>query len=747
MVKKLLYIFFSIFIATAVNAQEIKWQKTFGGLVQDELASIRETRDSGYIIGGWSSSGISGNKTVPSKGLTDYWVIKCDKSGNIEWQKAYGGNNDDFLRDIRPTSDGGYICGGTSYSGWSGDKTDFSHGNSDYWVFKIDSVGNIQWQITIGGVARDDLYSILELADGSFLCGGLSESGISWNKSEVCQGSYDYWVVKLDMNGSIQWQNTIGGASPDFFEHLSPTSDGGSICSGTSDSGISGDKTVSNKGFSDAWIVKLDSLGNIEWQKGFGGSLADGITSIEQTSDLGYILGVASRSNISGDKTEMSRGDMDYWILKLDALGNISWQKTLGGSDMDLLIKTKETSDGSFILAGNSYSGISGDKTEPLLGSVAIWIIKLSSYGIIEWQNTIGSGYYDVLYSLDFCNDGDILIGGTSFSYSSLFDKTENGYGSFDYWPMRLSSKFNFIQGKDYVDFNSNSSLDTNDLVLPNRRMVESYSNRFAFTNSEGDYSLVVFDTAQFQISPSNSINYYATVPASHSANFSQFGQIDSLNDFAFQPVAIYNDLAIILTPIGAFRPGFNTSYMLSYSNIGTTSLFPKIVFRLFPGGSYVSSSVSPSMVYLDSIEWNLPLLTPFQSGQILLTVNTSSSVSIGTFLNGYAQITPIFSDANTLNNTSSIVDLVTGSFDPNDIIVDRDRLNISNFPNPPYLDYIIRFQNTGNDTAFTVKVLNPIDTLKLDVRTLEFVASSHPLDMKYIRSFNLIIFYWQIVM
>jgi len=229
---------------------------------------------------------------------------------------------------------------------------------------KLDSTGNIQWQNTIGGSGYDQLYSIQQTSDGGYILGGYSNSGISGDKTESSQGDYDYWVVKLDAIGNIQWQTTIGGNDADWLYSVQQTTDGGYILGGYSLSDISGDKTEGTQGGNDYWVVKLDASGNIQWQNTIGGNNDDNLSSIQQTTDGGYILGGYSYSDISGDKTENSQGSDDYWVVKLNASGNIQWQNTIGGSGYDQLYSIQQTSDGGYILGGYSESNISGDKTE-----------------------------------------------------------------------------------------------------------------------------------------------------------------------------------------------------------------------------------------------------------------------------------------------------------------------------------------------------------------------------------------------
>ncbi len=232
----------------------------------------------------------------------------------IQWQNTIGGSSADWIHSIEQTTDGGYILGGFSDSNISGDKTENSNGGRDYWLVKTDASGNIQWQNTIGGNDWDDLHSIQQTADGGYILGGESNSNISGDKTENCVGfGSDYWIVKTDASGSIQWQNTIGGSSGESFNTIQQTADGGYILGGYSGSNISGDKTENCIGGDDFWIVKTDDSGNIQWQNTIGGNSGDRLNSIQQTPDGGYILGGDSYSGISGDKTENSNGSFDYY--------------------------------------------------------------------------------------------------------------------------------------------------------------------------------------------------------------------------------------------------------------------------------------------------------------------------------------------------------------------------------------------------------------------------------------------------
>jgi hypothetical protein len=363
----------------ATLGQIKQWDKTIGGSSDDYLSSVQQTQDGGYILGGYSGSNRNNDKTEDSRGAYDYWVVKLDGAGNKQWDKTIGSNGPDWLTSLQQTQDGGYILGGYSAFDVSGDKTEASKGFYDYWVVKLDGAGNKQWDKTIGGSRFDYLSSVQQTQDGGYILGGYSDSFISGDKTEASKGYGDYWVVKLDTAGNKQWDKTIGGSGPDWLTSLQQTQDGGYILGGRSDSPINDDKTEASKGYYDYWVVKLDGAGNKQWDKTFGGSRFDYLSSVQQTQDGGYILGGYSDSFISGDKTEVTIGLDDYWMVKLDTAGNKQWDKTTGGSGWDRLYALQPTADGGYILGGYSDSDVSGDKTEASRGFYDYWVVKLAS--------------------------------------------------------------------------------------------------------------------------------------------------------------------------------------------------------------------------------------------------------------------------------------------------------------------------------------------------------------------------------
>ncbi len=434
------------------QAPEIEWQNSIGGNASDFLTDMAKTSDGGYILGGYSQSTATGDKTEPEFydiccGY-DFWVVKINSFGIVEWDKTIGGGADDYLMKIQQTSDGGYILGGPSCSGISGNKTEAHVGSEsfeDFWIVKINSIGDIEWQNNIGGTGADYLYTLNQTSDGGYIVGGRSSSPISGEKTEAVIGSSDFWVIKLNASGNIEWQNTIGGSTGDYLRVAIQTADGGYIIGGESSSGISGDKTESSMGDYDYWVLKLNAAGSIEWQNTIGGNNLDKLYSIIICPDGGYLLGGNSLSGISGDKTEINLGDLDYWIVKIDETGIIEWQNTIGGSQKETLNNIEPTDDGGYLIGGSSWSSISGDKTEVAWDISSpytpdFWYVKINSSGIMEWDKTFGGTSYDELFAVKQSQDGGYLLGGYSVGGISG-DLTDASNGQEDYYLIKLQAE------------------------------------------------------------------------------------------------------------------------------------------------------------------------------------------------------------------------------------------------------------------------------------------------------------------
>jgi len=422
------------------QAPAIEWQNTIGGDKDEAVTSIIPTADYGYFLAGYSNSDISDDKTENAISFsTDFWIMKIDSSGNIQWQNTIGGFGYDYLSHAIACIGGGYLLVGYSNSGISGDKYELGNGGHDIWVVKVNAIGYIEWQNTIGGSGLDDCRRVIQCSDGNYIIAGRSDSNISGDKTENSQGGLDYWILKLNSTGSILWQNTIGGSSTETIEEIIETADNEIMVFGDSFSDVSGDKTIPSYGNRDFWVLNLDSLGNILWQKVIGGSGDEILNGVVVCPDGGYLLGGNSTSSISGDKSEINIGGYDFWIVKISDEGIVEWEETIGGISSDNIYALEYFNDG-YIIGGNSLSGVSGDKTEPTNGGYDYWFVKIDSLGNIIYQKAYGGNKDDAIVCATLSLDGNLILGG--YSYSGLSgDKSEpnlGGTNNFDIWLINL---------------------------------------------------------------------------------------------------------------------------------------------------------------------------------------------------------------------------------------------------------------------------------------------------------------------
>jgi hypothetical protein len=279
-----------------------------GGTNLDEAKSVEQTSDGGYIVAGWARS--NNIDITVNNGVSDFWVVKLDALGAITWQKSLGGSGDDIAQSVKQTADGGYIVAGETNSN-NGDVSG-SNGGVDYWAVKLNSTGTtIQWQKCYGGTAADKAKSIQQTAEGGYILAGTAAStngNITTNN-----GLENPWIVKVSATGTIEWQKCYGGNFYDAANSIHQTNDGGYIFTGNVSSNsidVSG-----NHGGDDVWAVKLNNLGTLQWQKCLGGTGSDIAYSVRQTADNGYVI--AGKSNSANGDRAVAKGLADFWVVKL----------------------------------------------------------------------------------------------------------------------------------------------------------------------------------------------------------------------------------------------------------------------------------------------------------------------------------------------------------------------------------------------------------------------------------------------
>ncbi|WP_294824786.1 gliding motility-associated C-terminal domain-containing protein [uncultured Flavobacterium sp.] len=439
-------IFTLLLLCTALfaNAQvvpEIQWLRSVGSEDYDPAEGITKTADGGYIAFGTVNS-LSGDVTSYNEG-GDYWVVKFDANGIIQWERSYGGSSYEGsagnLRigtaKIRQTPDGGYILGGNSLS-TDGDVS-ANFGWSDVWLVKISSTGDIVWEQNYGTDADDYFTDIIITNDGGFI---MTYQVFNWDtlmSSAV--------IVKLDAQGNIEWQNDYPG--DDLFVNnvlysVVQTTDGGYVLTGHTDAADT-PATPANEvmpGFNDPndrlWVLKISTTGALEWAETYGGTDIDEGYCIKQDPDGNYVIAGMTYSGDGDAVGHPNPGNaQSSWVLKLDNSGTLLWQKTFGQASGTYDVEIMP--DGNYVICGSFYSGMEANgEIVNSYGGTDGYLKKLNkTTGDAIWTKRMGGSLQDIIWGFELTDDGGSIT--TGVSLSSDGDLTQN-LGSFDYWIVKL---------------------------------------------------------------------------------------------------------------------------------------------------------------------------------------------------------------------------------------------------------------------------------------------------------------------
>lgn len=495
MIKKPFYfVFFVTAIALLVQSksysQDILWEKSYGGKHAEYLFDVIPTPDYGFILAGSSLSKKTGNKTEDNRGDLDYWVWKMDEKGELDWQKSLGGSGQDLLKAVVLTNEGGFLLAGSSLPNPSlpnpskggafskevevdADYKGTRIGQSDFWIIKLNAKGGEEWQKTIGGSGQDDLTAVVRTRDGGFVIGGSSASGVSGEKTTPHYGGLDYWVMKLDKDGKIVWQQSFGGKYNDELRSIALTEDGGFLLGGSSNSPESGNKTQKHLGESDYWIIKLDKDGNEQWQKTIGSTGDDQLYAVHTTKDGHYLLAGNSNSEPGNDKRSSNDNGTDFWVIKLDKDNkDILWQETYNIAKVDVLTSVVENDDSTILLGGYAQGSRLRGNDKLVKGTGDYVVIKIDAKGEEKWRKDVGSDGEDILKKVVETRDGGYLMAGTSKSpltpeggIKATGDKS-SGKGGADFWVVKLKDKNKKKEEREKIEAIPNPAVDYTNVIV-----------------------------------------------------------------------------------------------------------------------------------------------------------------------------------------------------------------------------------------------------------------------------------------
>ena len=444
----------SICIILQANAQPaIEWQTNLGGSnIEHSQGGVLVTNDGGYAVLGLTYSNNFDVST--NNGQADIWLAKMDANGNLEWEQNYGGSDIDVPQSIVNTSDDGFLFMAS---------TSFSPG---MWLVKLSSTGSIEWNKSVVGEFLGVGRKLIQTNDNGYIMTGDGSAGPS---------SGHQVLLKINANGDIEWEQAYDvveyfGSDALMFD-VKQTNDGGFITVGSASPSLTEPKKY--------YVVKTDQMGNLQWEKYLGGSDDDHANSVELTSDGGYLVFGESRST-DGD-VENNIGQYDVWIVKLDALGNIVWEKSIGTGFNDGTDATTADINGGFIIAGYSSS------TGPTFNDRDGWIIKIDEDANILWEQLLGGSNIDGFSGVRQAMDEGYIIYGDSESDDGDLD---SNYGMSDLWVVKLVGEATDV--KSLKEGNVN--------ILPN----PSNGDFSISLENEGDYNISIIDVLGRQIFEEN---------------------------------------------------------------------------------------------------------------------------------------------------------------------------------------------------------------------------------------------------
>ncbi len=349
-----------------------RWSRTFGGGADDMARSVRQTHDGGYILAGSTRSFGAGEE--------DVYLIKIGADGNEGWSKTFGGTRGDEAWSVQQTTDGGYIVAGRNSS---------VRRDGDVYLMKTDANGSEVWSKTFGGTDSDGGFSVQQTSDGGYIVAGVTESfGEGWD---------DVYLIKTDADGNEGWSRTFGGLGRELLSSVQQTSDGGYILAGFSNSFGTGESDW------DAYVIKTDGNGREVWSRIFGGDWNQYSHSAQETSDGGSI--------VAGTTCTFGAGPFDIFLIKTDADGNEAWSRTFGGKAMDEGYSVQQTTDGGYVVAGNTDSFGAGDGD--------VYLIKTDADGNEVWSRTFGGTDVDYGNSVQQTSDGGYVVAGITWSFGA----------------------------------------------------------------------------------------------------------------------------------------------------------------------------------------------------------------------------------------------------------------------------------------------------------------------------------------
>lgn len=676
------------------------------------IYDCKPTSDGGFILAGIDSTGDPYNFDLNinfKRTSGTAMLAKTDSAGNILWKSVVPlevtptTEIERAFCSVVSTDDGGFIAAGFSGSLYSLTKQGI--------LVKFSSTGSIVWQKEYGGSGNDLYYSISKCKSGGYLVTGTTSSNDGTVNGN--HGANDFWVIRINEDGSMRWQKCFGGSSEEMGRSVVETEDHKFVFCGYSLS-TDGD-LVNNNGKKGGWVFKTDSSGSLIWQKNYGGVDSTGEIAVfnNLTIDVSgniYATGFEESAELGGVNQWKTS---NIWVVKATSAGDAIWSKVYGGSGFDEALDISRSFNGSILITGHSSSS-DGDFLNIGANNPQVFALNLSPEGNILGKRIIGGNDFEGGFSFFQISETEFILAASSSQYQGMLIKLGDA---------------NKIKGQLYLDANANNTKDAGEPAFNNALVkVKKQDTEVIAANPHNGMFEMPVDTGAYVTTVQLFNPYYTVVPSSRNSTFSSYLNVDSFS-FAVQPIPNKQDLIVHLIPVSPARPGFKAQYVLNYKNIGTTTIANGSVKLIKDSRTTFSISLPfPVSVVADTITWNYTNLKPLDSVAIGIEMQLAPppTLNINDTLKYGAIVLPVANDLTPADDTSALHQRVQGSYDPNDKLENfAGRMPLRKVQDGAYINYIIRFQNTGNDTAFTVRLLDTLES-KLEWSTFQMIGSSH---------------------
>jgi hypothetical protein len=644
-----------ILITLTVSAQaqqvapSIEWQKCLGGTGDDRPEVMIRTADNGFLIIGFTSSNNDGDVTGYRGGTTDAWVVKLSAEGNLLWQKTFGGSGNEYFRSVVATSDGNYVCAGSTTSN-DGDVSG-NHGNGDMWVVKIDPSGNLLWQKCLGGSQGEGASSIREFSDGTLRAIGSTTSNdgdVSGLHGTV--GNWpDIWVVKLNSSGTLLSQRCFGGERQDQGFDIVESDAGHFIISAVvySDDGDFGTHSGNPPPVD---VIKINSANTMVWKIGSQRTNSRYLSrkGNEVFVSTSFVNCYPMAPNEGLSVSYFTDNPSTTIAPSVNGMHSIAYCASGPGQPPASSITVRGSRSISiYNELNNTVAGTGNGNPDNFPGYHGIWDGYLANFtkgNSLNWRRFVGGTGSDILMGIINVSETEWVAVG----YTNSNDGDVSGnHGNYDWWVVKLG-KTNIIKGSVFYDYNSNGVKDTGEPGVDNVQVTSSKAGATITGTTTGGLFANTVDTGTYTTTLASPDPNYIVVPASRVSTFSTWNNVDSLS-FALQPIPV-RDYTVRIFSIMLIRPNADLPYNLSFSNVGTDTLINKnVTFIKDPRLNFISSTPAPIAIHGDTLTWTIDTLLPRTSAGIPLNffalgppvLNKGDIIHLSAFIDSTGDIHP----------------------------------------------------------------------------------------------------------